>query len=486
MGQGTNKGETIIKDETNSNEQLNRGEKLLKVLVFTLIFSVMNASIFNVVLPVIGQEFDLTPSSLSWISTGYMIVYAIGSVTYGKLADKFRLKDLLAFGLIVFALGSIVGLVANQYWMIVLARVLQASGASVIPATGMIIPVRYFPPEKRGRALGTSAIGLALGSAMGPIVSGLVTGFASWRFLFLLSVLPLLTLPFYRKYLDDERGQAQSIDFIGGAMLAGTVALLLLSITQGSLYLLLGALALTALMIIRLRTAKEPFIQPSIFRNRNYSIGLVIAFTATAVSFGMPFITPQFLNRFNDLSPAAIGFVMFPAALVTAIMGRWGGRLADSRGNTMLVLLASGLLFTCFTLLSVFVGTAPYWIMLLLIFGNVGQSFMGIAMSNTVSRTLTREQTGVGMGLFSMLNFIAGAVATSLIGKLLDKKSSTFQLNPFMQYGDARIYSNIFLVMGTVVVFVAGVYYFQFNRKTHTVQENSRLQTAAHSSIRGK
>jgi MFS transporter, DHA2 family, metal-tetracycline-proton antiporter len=137
-----------------AHQPVNR-EKLLLVLAVTLVFSVMNASIFNVVLPVIGAEFHLAPSALSWISTGYMIVYAIGSVTYGKLADKYRLKDLLTFGLAVFALGSLVGLIATEYWMIILGRVLQAAGASVIPATGMIIPVRYFPPEKRGRALGT-------------------------------------------------------------------------------------------------------------------------------------------------------------------------------------------------------------------------------------------------------------------------------------------------------------------------------------------
>lgn len=145
---------------------------------------------------------------------------------------------------------------------------------------------------------------------------------------------------------------------------------------------------------------------------------------AYCLSFGMSFITPQFLSRLHDLSPMAIGFFMFPAALVTALLGRRGGKLADSRGNLTLVLTAASLLLVCFVLLSSFVGLSLYWIMLFLIFGNVGQSFMGIAMSNTVSRTLAREDTWVGMGLFSMLNFISGATATSLVGKLLDSPSA--------------------------------------------------------------
>lgn len=451
-----------------AGEASGNGEKLLKVLVFTLIFSVMNASIFNVVLPVISKEFSLAPSQVSWISTGYMIVYAIGSVTYGKLADRYKLKNLLTFGLIFFALGSVVGLSATEYWMIILARVLQAVGASVIPATGMIIPVRYFPPEKRGRALGTSAIGLALGAAMAPIVSGLVTGFASWRFLFLISVLPLLTLPFYRKYLDDHAGQAKPIDFLGGGLLAGTVALALMAITQSNLYYLLGAAVMVAFLVLRLRSASEPFINPALFRNRSYSLGLLIAFLATSLSFGIPFVIPQFLTQLNHLSPLSIGFAMFPAAVVTAIMGRRGGKLADSRGNAFLMTIAAALLFLCFTGLSVSVGAAVLWTALFLILGNVGQSFMQISMSNAVSRTLPREQTGVGMGFFSMLNFISGATATSLIGKVLDFQSPDFRLNPFVQDAAAYIYSNIFVVLALFTVGVVFLYYMLIGAQAGT------------------
>lgn len=120
------------------------GQLLLRVLVFTLIISVMNGTMFNVVLPVISKEFELTASQVTWIVSGYLIVYAIGTVTYGKLSDKFSIKALITFGLLLLAAGSIVGVVATQYWMIIVARILQAAGAAVIPALAMIIPVRFF------------------------------------------------------------------------------------------------------------------------------------------------------------------------------------------------------------------------------------------------------------------------------------------------------------------------------------------------------
>ena len=188
-------------------------DKLLAVLVVTLIFSVMNGTMFNVALPEIGKEFNLVPSEVSWIMTSYMVVYAVGSIVMGKLADKYRLKDLLTYGLLIFALGSLLGLLATEYWVIILGRVIQAAGASVLPATAMIIPVRYFAPEK-GRALGTSAVGLALGNALGPVAAGLITSFGSWRLMFVLSLLPLLTLPFFRKYLDNAKERRVVLIFL--------------------------------------------------------------------------------------------------------------------------------------------------------------------------------------------------------------------------------------------------------------------------------
>ncbi|WP_051250729.1 MFS transporter [Paenibacillus harenae] len=449
-----------------SDTQLNNGDKLMRVLAFTLVFSVMNASMFNVVMPVISEQFSITPSQVSWLLTGYMIVYAVGSVTYGKLADKYRLKDLLTFGLIFFALGSIIGLTASEYWMIVLGRILQASGAAVIPATAMIVPVRYFAPEKRGRALGMTAAGLALGTAIAPIVSGLVTGFASWRLLFLLSVMPLLTLPYFRKYLNDDRGTAQKIDFLGGGLLGGGVALLLLSISLGNGLLTIAGLVLLILFVIRIRTAEEPFVQPKLFGNKKYSLGLFLTFLATAMSFGMPFLTPQFLSGLNGLSPAVIGLIMFPAAITSALMGRKGGRLADEKGNSFLIYTSVSLSFFCFVLLSIFVGASPYLILFMLIFGNIGQIFMQIAMSNTISATLAKEQIGVGMGLMSLLSFISGAMTTSVIGKLLDAGQTSIQFNPFAMHEEALIYSNIFFALAFLAVMIACFYFISFSKNS--------------------
>jgi len=456
------------------DSSVKNADRLLLVLVVTLVFSVMNGTMFNVVLPAIRKEFELLPSQVSWVMSSYMVIYAIGSVIFGKLADNYRLKDLLTYGMSLFAFGSLVGFLSVDYWMLIAGRVLQAAGASVLPATAMIIPIRYFAPEKRGRALGTSAIGIALGNALGPIVAGVVTSFGSWRMLFLLSLLPIVTLPFFRMYLDNVKGNAGRIDLLGGALLAGTIAFSLLTITLGSGLLLIGALALLACFIVRIRKADNPFINPKLFRNKHFTIGLVLAFITTSMSFGMMFMTPQFLSGINGLSPGSIGFVLMPAALAAAMLGRKGGKLADERGNNALVSTASLLLMLCFALLSTFIGVSPYIIAIILVLGYVGQTFMQVAMSNTVSRTLTKEDIGVGMGMLSMINFISGATAMSLIGKLLDNSSASFHLNPIVTNSSAFVYSNIFFVLCVILICVAAVYRLQFGSTLVTAAADNK------------
>jgi Arabinose efflux permease len=457
--------------QANHSIQKNTGELLLGFLVFTLIISVMNATMFNVVLPTIGNEFQLSPSQVGWIITGYMIVYAIGSITYGKLTDRYSLKNLLTFGLLVFAIGSLIGLVAVQYWMVIVGRIVQAAGASVIPATAMIVPVRYFSPERRGRAMGTVAIGFALGSALGPIIAGAVSSTWNWRVLFVISLLSLLTLPLYRKYLDDEKGVASKMDFIGGSLLAATVAILLLALTNGSIWFALAGIICFILFMLRIRSASVPFINPAIFRNKPFSFGLITAFVMTGISFAIPFITPQLLASANHLSPIFIGLVMLPSALAAALLGRRGGKLADEKGNPFLVYTAATLLIIGFICLSSVVGMSPVFLAIFLIFGILGQSFMQIAMSNTVSRTLSKEHIGVGMGLFTMITFISSAASTAAIGKVLDFGTATVRLNPIPQNSATFVYSNIFLILAILVVVMAAVYYVQFGRAARTAKD---------------
>ncbi|GAA3407338.1 MFS transporter [Paenibacillus hodogayensis] len=444
---------------SNSYVKLTKEKPLLLALAFALTISVMNATMFNVALPQISAEFGLSPSQASWMQTPYMIVFAIGSVTYGKLADKFKLKDLLTFGLIGFALGSLAGMAANEFWIVVLGRVLQATGASAITAASVIIPVRYFPRETRGRALGVTATGIALGTAIGPSVAGFITSAASWRLLFLLSLLALIALPLFRSCLDDAKGTAKPTDLWGGLLLGGTLAAWLGALTGGGPLLAVAGCVLFGLFGIRIRCTREPFIRPSLlFGNKRFAFSLLVAFASSCAFFSTPFLVPLLLGNVNGLAPRHIGLTMLPAAAMAAFLGRLGGKIADRRGSAALYGGAAALLASGFVLLSWAAGSSPALIAGVLVLANVGQTFMQIALSNTVSGTLPGDQTGVGMGLFSMVGFISGAVSTAALGRALDVGAHGVKLNPLHGGGPGLVYSDLFLALAVLVALAAILY----------------------------
>ncbi|SFL72170.1 MFS transporter, DHA2 family, metal-tetracycline-proton antiporter [Gracilibacillus orientalis] len=443
------------------------GEKLMRILMFTLVLSVMSATVFNIVLPDIAMDLDLSFAQVSWVSSAYMLIYGIGAVVYGKLADTCKPKNLLTFGLIFFSLGSMVGLIAQAYWMVLLGRILQAVGASVIPAMVMIIPARYFPPERRGRALGMVAVGLALGRVLGPIVSALIVSIADWRWLFCLPLFSLFLLPFYRKYMDDEQGYGSKVDWIGGGLFAGTIALLLLSVTKGGWMLAICCLILFVLFMVRIRSAAEPFVQARLFQNKRYSLGLLITFLVSGSSFSFVYLSPLLLSDVNHLDPQLIGMVMVPAAIIAAILGKKGGKLADAKGNPFLFYLSTVLMLIAFLLLSSFVGSSPIFIAVFLTIGDVGAAFILITLSNTISQTLPNEQIGVGMGIFSMLNFMAGSIAGAVYGKVVDL-GAVVNWNPVNLFSDGFVYSNIYLSLALLLVSIILLYYFQFQRASST------------------
>ncbi|MDR6553366.1 MFS transporter [Paenibacillus qinlingensis] len=445
---------------------LQTADKLMRVLMFTMTFSMMSGVMFNIALPKISKEFALTIAQVSWLSSAYIMIYAIGAVTYGKLADRYRLKDIVTFGLLLFALGSVIGLTSQTFGIALVGRCLQAAGAAVIPAISMIIPLRYFAPERRGAAFGMTAVGLAFGNALGPVIAALIISTLHWRWLFAVPLVVLAALPFYRTYLGNEQpGRSSKFDWGGGGLFGITIALLLLSVTNG-LWLLIGALLVLSLFMVRIRTAGEPFIAPKLFQNRKYTRGLTLSFLISSSCCSLYVLSPLLLTDVQQLPSLWIGFALVPAAAASAIFGRKGGKLADAKGNSYVAYMASGLLLACFLLLATFAGSSPLFIAVFLVLGNVGQSFIVIAVNNSVSRTLPADQIGVGMGMLSMANFIGQGIAISLYSKAVDLGSASMSnWNPLYSHGSGVIFSNIYVVLAGSQLLILGIYYVSFGRQ---------------------
>jgi len=433
--------------------------RLIPFLATIVFFSVLNTTMFNVSLPDIAEQFHLLPSKVSWVVSGYVIIFAISSVTYGRLADTYSIKTLVTIGLILFNTGSIIGFLSQWYPMLIAARMVQASGSGAIPALGMLIATAYFPISEKGRVLGALASTVALGAGIGPILGGFITGTFHWRYLFIISTITLFTIPAFRRYLPHQTRREGRFDTPGALLMVAGIGSLLLFITTTVWWTLPMGVLLMAAFLIRIHRTPFPFLSPSVFRNQAYRNMIIMSFLALSTVFGVLFMAPLMLRDLNALKTGNIGLVMFPGAMVGAISGTMGGRFVDRRGSAPVVYTAMALLMSGFLLLSTFAGLRPWVISLNLILCYMGFSLFQTSIPHMVSSTLPREHLGVGMGVYNLFFFMSGAFSAALIGKLLDISRDHAPINPLTATLSAGPYSNLFLLLAAVLLCGAWLFY---------------------------
>ena len=264
----------------------------------------------------------------------------------------------------------------------------------------------------------TSTVSVAIG--IGPVIGGFVAARLHWSFLFLIPLLLLVSLPFLARTLPREARREGTVDVLGAVLVAVMVGALVVFLNLGDWYWLAAFVTSLVLFIIRIRTAADPFIKPSLFRNVKFRNGVIVGFCLFSIVIGVFFLIPLLLNDVYGLDTSRIGLLLFPGAISSVIFGPIGGTLADRKGNSYVVtiglLLLTGGMILMFFLLSVSV----YVVAFAMLLTYVGFSLFQTAMVNSVSQTLPSHETGVGMGLFNLVGIISGAVGTALVGKILD------------------------------------------------------------------
>lgn len=429
-------------------KELTRKQKnrLVLMICIVLTFTVMNGTMFNVAIPDIAEDFDLLPSQVTWVMTGYILVFAVGALMYGKLADIYPIKRLLTIGIILFAAGATIGLFSQNYPMLLAARLIQATGGATIPALAFIIPARFMPKE-RGRVFGTVSATVAFASGLGPITGGLVGGTFDWRYLFILSIVSVIAIPYLRKSIPDEPVREGSVDIPGAVMIATAVAGLLFFITAFSLIGLFIFVTAIVTFILHIRNHPAPFIDLEMLKNKYYTTAVMTSFLGTSVMFGMIFIVPIMARSVYGLSTLEIGLLLFPGAMGAAIVGQRGGRFVESKGSYPVLQTAFILAILGSLLISTFIGLPPYLLAFCILVQYVAFPLIQSSTANLLSELVPDEKTGVGIGMFNLMNFMSGAISSAIFGAFLDLETVDLRFNPLVQNADIFLYSNLFLAI---------------------------------------
>src|SRR3712207_478674 len=315
-----------------------RSKRLLLLLLSSaVVIAVMNSSMVNVAVPVIRQDFGVSESQAGWVITSYLLIYAVGIPLYGRASDVFSLRRAFSLGLVVFALGSLLCVVAPSLSLLVFGRIVQATGAAAIPALSSATVAKVLPPGERGTALGLIVSSVGVGAAIGPVVGGALQQLAGWQSLFYAALaLTLLLLPgaLYALPRTESSGE-RSFDVPGGILLGLAAGLFLFGITQGqvagfasaSSWGSFGGAALAAVGFAwRITGARHPFVSPSLFRNRRYVAAVIVGYFSMLANVSCLVLIPLLVSRANGLSPAATGLVLTPGAVTPKSEERRGGK----------------------------------------------------------------------------------------------------------------------------------------------------------------
>lgn len=456
------KGGGATASPSSSRSSSGASERVIVVLVASCVFvSVLNTNMFNVALPSIGREFDMSPGGLGWVVTAYSLVFGIGTPFYGRLADIYGLRRMFMIGLAIFSIGSVACMVAPVYPLLIAARVVQAAGTAAIPALGTAAIFRAIPAERRGASTGYIAAMVGIGSAIGPSLGGAITEVVSWRGLFIFGALLMVAVPLARRILpEDEPGGDAVLDLPGGIFLGAMIAGLLIGITNLDNFgftspwvfiPLLVALAGFLLLNVRIRTTDEPFIPIDLLSNTNYRKLTFIGFAMLLTHMGTLVTVPLLLDSVNDLSSARIGLVMLPSAVVLSIVGPIAGRMTDRIGALIPMRTGIATSFAALLLMSSFgVGGTATTVTLILLLTGLGMGLANSPMINSVSLILPTSRTGLGVSIFHMTFFLGGAFGATMITSVIDFRTNAANaLNPFHQ-GTGVAFSDAFLVPLTI------------------------------------
>jgi DHA2 family metal-tetracycline-proton antiporter-like MFS transporter len=439
---------------------------LLAVLTSAVFISVLNSSMVNVAIPLIREDFGASEAQVSWVITGYLLLYAVGIPLYGRASDIFSLRRAFVLGLAVFAAGSLVCILAPSLPVLVLGRVVQAMGGAAIPALATASVAKVLPPGERGTALGLIVSSVGVGAAIGPVVGGALEQVAGWHSLFYAVLFLMLILIASAAYAlpHTESAGERGFDVPGGLLLGLAAGLFLFGITQGQVAgfgsfsswgSFLGSALAAAGFAWRITSSEHPFVSPELFRNRGYVAAVIVGFLSMLVNVSCLVSIPLLVSQVNGLSPGGTGLVLAPGAVALAIISPLAGRLSDRIGARtpvyagLLVMLISVLFLSAFA-----AGASPVVVALGMLGVGVGFAFTNSPNVNAAAAALPEESTGVGLGIFNGLFFLGGGTGPAVVGAFLAarREAGAGAINPF--YGlDAAPFSDAFLLLSVALLF---------------------------------
>lgn len=446
--------------------------KALIPLLITFVLGTLCLQGFNLVFTQVGQAVG-APKQASLITALPSIVLGIVCFIYGSLGDFVSLKKLVTVGISLLLAGSVFGFVATFFftpniWVVIIARIIQTAGEQVAGSVYLVVASKYLKDSLKVIFFGIFTAGYQVSAAIGVFAAGWLTSI-HWQYLFLIPVVTVIFLPMLLHNLPNKSGTGERVDAWGFVLFGIATAFLTLFFSYNAWWMILVAVLLFFAFAVYINKAKNPFITPDFFRNKRWimAISLILLFYLPNYSFSPIFNAIG--SEIHHLDTRSISLYIVWAFIVAAICGTCSGWIIDKIGQRTGIFLAGGLQLVGLIAASFLVTASP---MALVIAGCLYYAGTGLLYSpivDTVLGTLTKDESGRGVGMNDLAMNVAGSVGIAIIGGLMTSKPLTgFSLSGAT--GSTANYGNLFLV--AAIATIAGLVIFGvFNKKIYATDK---------------
>jgi DHA2 family multidrug resistance protein len=413
---------------------VNRGMVTISIMLAT-IMQVVDMTIVNVALPHMQGGMSATQDQISWVLTSYIVSAAIMTPVTGVLAARFGRRRLFVISEIGFILASMLCGSATSLEQIVLYRTLQgACGAALVPLSQAVLLDTY-PREKHGSAMALWGMGVMVGPIIGPTLGGYLTEYYSWRWTFYIN-LPIGALALLGTLVflpETERRRDRGFDFFGFALLSIAIGALQLMLDRGQsqdwfssreivLEAVISGLALY-MFLSHMFTAERPFIEPGLFRDRNFAAGLALMLLVGAMLLATLALLPPFLQSLLGFPVLTTGYVLAPRGAGTMVAMIAVGRLVGKLDTRWLLLFGLALMAVSLYEMTLFTTDVGIWTIIHTgIVQGLGLGFIFVPLSTAAFATLAPRFRNEGTAMFSLIRNIGSSIGISLFITMLGQQ----------------------------------------------------------------
>lgn len=424
------------------------------IVALSVSIIIMDATVVNVVLPVLIRDLGLAPSDAEWVNSVYSLVFAAFLITAGRIGDMYGRRKLLLVGTVIFGIASVLAAISSSGMMLIAARLLQGlGGAMILPATLSTVNA-MFTGRERGIAFaiwGSTIGGMA---ALGPLVGGWLTTTFSWHWAFLINV-PIVLIMFVGTLMlvpetRDENGKS-GFDMPGIVLSVLGLGAIVFALIEAQRYgfwaptenapagwpispvpvvFLIGIVCMIAFVAVeksRKARGETVLVDLSLFGIKSFSYGSVAALVVALGEFGMLFALPLFVQGALGYSAMQTGFLVVFLAIGTFLISggtpqlgrRLGGRAVVQLGIAIEIVAIVGLGLS-------FSNDANFWLLAFWLFlYGAGVGLATAQLTSVILAEVPVAQSGEASGLQSTVRQLGSALGIALLGTLLVSRLSS-------------------------------------------------------------